>query len=564
MKALLIYTGSMIALVGCATVGPDYHRPEPSLPSRWSEPLAGGPTYRSEPLAEWWQGFRDEKLNQLMARAVRSNLDLRIAEARVRESRALRGVVSAGLWPTVDGSASYTRLRLSENGLLGQAGSRGLLPLEFNLYDVALDAAWEIDIFGGTRRAVEAAEAEIGAAEETRRDVLVTLLAEVGLNYVELRGLQKELAVTRNNLNTQKQTLDLTGDRMKAGLATELDVTRAEAQAATTAAQIPPLETSIKQAIHRLSVLVGESPGTLVGQLLDAAPIPGLPPEVPVGLPSELLRRRPDVRRAERELAAATARIGVAVADLFPRFFLTGAVGLQSVAASDFLTGGSRFFSLGPTIRWPIFNAGRIRQNVRVQNTRQEQALLAYEQAVLTSLEEVENALVAYTKTQVRFRELAEAEKANQRAVELAHDRYRSGLVDFLDVLEAERSLYTTQAQFAQSERAMSQSLVRLYKALGGGWNAAEIAELVPVIEEQEGSSLPVAHAPTETATPVATEALPDSVLDPAAAESGTPSTGEPPAGEPYIRRDMESRRRGRGARDSRASSGRSRRRILA
>jgi outer membrane protein, multidrug efflux system len=481
MKVLLIYIGLMIAMVGCATVGPDYHPPELSVPSRWNESLAANLTSHRESPAEWWKGFGDETLNQIIARAVRSNLDLRIAEVRVREARVLRGVVSAGLWPTVDGSASYTRLRSSENGPLGQAATRGLLPLETNLYDVALDATWELDIFGGTRRAVEVAEAEIGAAEETRRDVLVTLLAEVGLNYVELRGLQEELTVTRSNLNAQKQTLELTRDRMKAGLATELDVTRAEAQAATTAAQIPPLEIGIKQAIHLLSVLVGESPGTLVGQLLDAAPIPGLPPEVPVGLPSELLRRRPDVRRAERELAAATARVGVAVADLFPRFFLTGAVGLQSVSADDFLTGGSRFFSLGPTIRWPIFNAGRIRQNIQAQNTRQEQALLAYEQAVLTSLEEVENALVAYKKTQVRFRELAEAEKANQRAVELAHDRYRSGLVDFLDILEAERSLYTTQAQFAQSERTVGQSLVRLYKALGGGWNAAEIAELVPV-----------------------------------------------------------------------------------
>jgi outer membrane protein, multidrug efflux system len=217
------------------------------------------------------------------------------------------------------------------------------LPLETNLYDVALDATWELDIFGGTRRAVEAAEAEIGAAEELGRDVQVTLLAELGLNYIELRGLQKELAVTRNNLKAQQQTLELTRDRLKAGLATELDVTRAKAQVATTASQIPALETGIKRAIHRLSVLMGESPGALASQLLDAEPIPSVPPEVPVGLPSDLLRRRPDVRRAEHQLAAATAHIGVAIADLFPRFFLTGAIGLQSVSAGDLLTGGSQF-----------------------------------------------------------------------------------------------------------------------------------------------------------------------------------------------------------------------------
>jgi outer membrane protein, multidrug efflux system len=473
-RLLRIYTVLTLTLYGGCAVGPDHRPPELSVPSHWSEPLAGGSTHRSESLAQWWQAFRDKQLNALMAKAMESNLDLRIAKARVRETRALRGVVSTQLWPTVDGSATYTRLRTSENGPSGQAVTRGLLPLETNLYDVALDATWELDIFGGTRRAVEAAEAEIGAAQEIGRDVRVTLLAELGLNYIELRGLQKELAVTRNNLKAQQQTLELTRDRLKAGLATELDVTRARAQVATTASQIPALETGIKRAIHRLSVLMGNSPGALASQLLDAEPIPSVPPEVPVGLPSDLLRRRPDVRRAEHQLAAATAHIGVAIADLFPRFFLTGAIGLQSVSAGDLLTGGSQFWSLGPTIQWPIFNAGRIRQNIEVQNARQEQALLAYEQAVLISLEDVENALIAYGKEQARFRELSEAAQANHRAVELANDRYRSGLVDFLDVLEAERSLFTIQAQFTQSEQAVSQNLVRLYKALGGGWDPAK------------------------------------------------------------------------------------------
>jgi len=458
-----------ISLGGCA-VGPNHRPPESDLPSRFNEALTNGATSHGGDLSAWWLSFRDQGLNRLIARVVKSNRDLLIAEARVREARALRGVVSARLWPTADGSAAYTRVRSSENGLLGQAATRGLLPLETDLYDVALDAVWELDIFGGTRRTVEAAEAEIGAAQESGRDVLVTLLAEAGLNYIELRGLQKELAVTRANLKAQKQTLELTRDRVRAGLATELDVTRAAAQMSTTAAEIPELETGIKRTIHRLCVLAGVAPATLAGQLMQAVPIPQRPPDVPVGLPSELLRRRPDVRRAERQLAAATARIGAVTADLFPRFFLTGAVGLQSVSASDLLTGGSRFWSLGPSIQWPIFNAGGIRQNIRVQNARQEQAVLAYEQTVLISLEEVENALISYSKAQLRFRQLAKAEQANRRAVDLAHDRYRSGLVDFLDVLEAERSLYTAQAKLVQSERSASQNLVRLYKALGGGW----------------------------------------------------------------------------------------------
>jgi multidrug efflux system outer membrane protein len=471
MKAWTILCVLLAASGGC-TVGPDYHPPGPSVPGRWSEPLAGGATDRSESLAEWWRAFHDTELDRLMKRAVRSNFDLRIAEARIREARALRSAASAGFWPTLEGSAAYRRLQTTEHGLLGRAVELGLTPLETNLFNAALDATWEIDVFGGTRRSVEAAEAAIGSAEEARRDMRVTLLAELGLNYIELRGLQKELAVTRSNLGAQEQTRALTSDRLKAGLSTELDMTRAEAQAAATASQIPPLETGIERAIHRLSVLLGEAPGSLAAELRDLTPVPNPPPEVPVGLPSELLRRRPDIRRAEREFAAATARIGVAVADLFPRFFLTGAVGLESVSASDFFTGGSRFWSAGPTIQWPIFTAGRIRQNIRVQDERQEQALLAYEQTVLTSLEEVENALVGYSKAQARFRELAVAERANRRAVELAHDRYRSGLVDFLDVLEAERSLYAIQVQLTQNEKAVSQNLVRLYKALGGGWNA--------------------------------------------------------------------------------------------
>ena len=274
----------------------------------------------------------------------------------------------------------------------------------------------------------------------------------------------RSLVVTQANIKAQEQTLALTRDRVQAGLATELDVTRAQAQVATTRAEVPNPTSAMKRAVHRLSMLVGVSPGELAGPWLEARP-------VPAGVPSDLRRRRPDIRRAERELAAATARIGVATADLFPRFSLTGAVGLQSVAASDFFTGGIRFFALGPAIHWPIFNAGRIRDNIEVQDLRQEQALLAYRQTVLLGLEEVENALVTHREARSRFQELREAEGAERRAVALAHDRYRSGLVDFLDVLETERMLYAAQSELARGERAVGQDLVRLYKALGGGWD---------------------------------------------------------------------------------------------
>jgi len=332
--------------------------------------------------------------------------------------------------------------------------------------------SWEIDAFGGTRRAVEAAQADLESSVESNRDVLVTVLAEVGLSYLDLRGAQKQMAVARDNLRAQEQTLVLTRDRFQAGLASELDTARAEAQVASTRAQIPPLEETQQRAIHRLGVLLGKPPGELEPQLVVAEPIPSATPRVPVGLPSDLLRQRPDIRRAERQLAAATARIGVATADLFPKFYLTAATGLQSVEASDFFDGGSRFWSLGPSVRWPTFNAGRIRQNIRAHDARQEQALLRYEQTVLISLEEVENALVAFGQEQGRHRALTESEQASRRAAALANDRYRGGLVDFLDVLEAERALLGAQDNVVQSERRLSQNLVRLYKALGGGWKA--------------------------------------------------------------------------------------------
>lgn len=326
-------------VAGCA-VGPDYRAPELRVPARYSESVvhaSPGPS-----LAEWWRMFHDAPLERLVARAIGANLDLRIAEARVREARALRGVARSALWPTVDGAAAYSRARQSQNGLLGGAARRGLVPLETDLYEAALDASWEIDIFGGTRRAVETAEAEIGAADEARRDVLVTLLGELGSTYIELRGLQQELAVTAANIEGQEQTLALTRDRVRAGLATELDVTRAQAQVATTRAEVPSLTSASKRAVHRLSVLVAVSPGELSGRWLKTRPIPVVPPEVPVGVPSDLLRRRPDIRGAERELAAATARIGVATADLYPRFSLTGTVGLQSISAGDFFKGTDR------------------------------------------------------------------------------------------------------------------------------------------------------------------------------------------------------------------------------
>lgn len=466
-----IVLAALVAVSGGCAVGPNYRPPQLSLSPAYHQPLSGVTNQPSESLAQWWRLFHDDQLDKLIEETAAANHDVRLAKARVREARAEAGVARSALFPSVNADGDYARQRLSKNAPQGFLARAAGQPLEQNSYDASFDMSWEIDVFGGNRRAVEAAKADLGASVESGREVLITVLGDVGLNYLDLRGLQKELAVARDNLRLQEQTLDLTRDQFKAGLATELDTTRAEAQAAETRSQIPLIEQNIQRDIHRLGILAGKEPARLESGLAPAAPIPSAVPAIPVGLPSDLLRRRPDIRVAEREAAGAAARVGVATSDLFPRFYLTGATGLQSISAGDFFDAGSKFWSIGPSLRWQVFTAGRVRQNIKVQNARQDQALIRYEQTVLTSLEEVENALVACGKEEEHHRALAQSEAANRRAVELASERYRSGLEDFLNVLETQRSLLTVQDDLAQSERTMGQNIVRLYKALGGGWD---------------------------------------------------------------------------------------------
>jgi NodT family efflux transporter outer membrane factor (OMF) lipoprotein len=470
----------MFLVAGC-TVGPNYKRPEVSAPAAWNEAQTGIDATGTD-LARWWTAFNDSLLDSLVERAVRSNLDLRAAEARIREARANRAVVAAGAWPTLGTSLSYARNRSSQNafGISPEGGStgtgggtssgQGSSSLDQNFYTAGFDASWEIDIFGGVRRGVEAADATIEATVDDRRDVLVTLLGDVARNYIDLRGFQKRLAVARANLKAQQDTVDLTRVRFQAGLASDLEVAQAEAQANSTAAQIPVLESSLKQAAYSLDLLLGLEPGSLAGELNETAAIPSLPPKVLVGLPSELLRRRPDIRRAERQLAAATAQVGSAMADLFPKFSLTGVGGLRSISASDWFTGGSRFWNIGPTISWPIFDAGKIRANIEVRNAQQEQALTLYEKTVLAAFGDVETSLVNYAQEQERYRSLTAAAAADRRAVEMANELYIRGLNSFLNVLDAQRSLYAAENDVAQSEATMAANLVALYKALGGGW----------------------------------------------------------------------------------------------
>ncbi len=367
---------------------------------------------------------------------------------------------------SIPGGAASPALSLSPPSGAAQPSPRE------NLFQIGFDATWELDVFGGIRRSVEATDADLGAFEESRRDVLVTLISEVALNYVQLRGTQRRLAIAQENIAAQRDTLDLTRDRHRTGFTNELDVTQAAAQLATTQSQVPLLESAIRQAVYQLSVLVGQPPAALVTELEQAAPIPTTPPAVPVGMPSDLLRRRPDIRAAERQLAAATARVGEATADLFPKFSLTGSFGPQVSDIQHLLDRRSLAWSIGPGISWPIFDGGRIRANIQVRDAQQEQALATCEKTVLTALQDVENALVAYTNERRRYQALAEAVASNQRSVELSNDLYVRGLGAFLNVLDSQRALYASQDELVQSETTAVTNLISLYKALGGGWNA--------------------------------------------------------------------------------------------
>lgn len=499
---------------GCMT-GPDYKQPDVAVGPKWSEPLEGGEKDTAPDHLEWWTEFSDPTLDSLVSRAIASNFDFKIAQSRVREARANLRISQADLWPQLNAGGSYQRTQskkpssastmgkpglsttLSQQGisitsippvgpsltfvpdLTGggnssltssrRAGSAGAeVKRESDLYQAGFDASWELDVFGGVRRANEAARADLETTEEGARSVLISLIAEIALNYFDLRETQNRLDIAQGNIRILENSLDIVRARFEAGFTNELDVETARAQLALTRSSLPILESAIRQSIHRLGVLLGNQPGALHNELTPAAPLPSAPPEVLVGLPSDLLRRRPDIRAAERSLAAATARIGVATADLFPRFSLTGSFAGTDDTFEGLRLSDNRIWSIGPAFRWPIFDAGRIRANIEVQNARQEQALLDYEQTVMTSLEEMENALVLYAQEQNRLADLNTAVEANQKALDIAQDLYANGLVNFLNVLDAQRSLFATRDQLVQSQAAILKNLAALYKAMGG------------------------------------------------------------------------------------------------
>ncbi|HLX01906.1 MAG TPA: efflux transporter outer membrane subunit, partial [Trinickia sp.] len=474
----------MLCMLGACTVGPDYVPPKITLPDSFAEPApvtAATALEPAAPLDAWWQNFGDAVLDQLIGEALQASPDLAAAQARVREARALRGIAGATLYPEADAGAAYARTHGSANVPTGVPPG-GLGPgADGNLWQAGFDASWEIDVFGGNRRGIEAADASWQAALAERGDVMLTLVAEIARNYVELRGAQRRLAVARDNLATQRDALALTRSQFDAGLASRLDVLRSQALVADTEAVVPELTADSRAAIYRIGALVGHQPETLLAELDAPGAIPSPIADVPIGLPSELLQRRPDIRAAERRLAAANARIGVVKADLYPHFYLTGAAGVESLEASTFLTAPSRYLSVGPGIRWLIFDAGKVRFGVEAQQARTDEAAASYQRTVLEALRDVETALASYGQSRIRRERLAEEAASDREAVTVATRLYRQGLEDFLSVLDAERSLYAAEDKLAQTDRDSDLSLVALYKSLGGGWPPHDDTAFPPV-----------------------------------------------------------------------------------
>lgn len=466
-------------LCGCA-VGPDYRAPPLPSIDEWHTSLAPGakPADANDAtLATWWTALDDPTLTQLIDAAVKDNKSVEQALARVRESRARRNVSAAPLFPAIGASAGARDTHRSREGsdaddfAGGDLGSGTSFDTRGESYSAGLDASWELDIFGGNRRSLEAANANFRASEAELRDVLITLLGDVALSYVNVRTTQARLAFAERNLESQRELVDITRWRAEAGLATVLDVEQARSSFAQTLAQIPSLESALQVAMNRLAVLTGREPGALHETLAERRAIPTAPREIVTSVPADVLRRRPDLRSAERRLAAQTAQVGVATAALYPSLSLNGSFGLGSTSAGNLFSSGTETTGYGVSLNMPIFRAGALRQQVAAQNALVDQALASYEATLLAILEEVENALTEWANEQRRYEALVQAAEAARLASELALVQYNSGLVDFQTVLTADRQLVSTEDALAVSNGELTSNLIRLYKAFGGGWS---------------------------------------------------------------------------------------------
>ncbi|MBN2321580.1 MAG: efflux transporter outer membrane subunit [Acidobacteria bacterium] len=462
---------------GCKAVGPDYTPVQVAVPSAWpsveQSANADAQTVDTEALAQWWTTLQDPVLSSLVERAVSNNRDLKIALTRIRQSRAVLGVAEKQLDPSVSGSALYRR---SQSGTpTAEDSDPALFSTGSDFYDAGFDASWEIDLFGKKHRSIEAAVAELEASEEGYRSVLVSLVSETASNYVRLRTLQKQLEIVRRNLELQEKVQAVLEDQAAVGLIGSLKVRQSAYNIENTRSRIPGYRVSIEETMNTLAILLGMLPGELHEELATPGPIPVPGAEIAVGIPADILRRRPDIRKAERVLAAQTARIGVATADLYPAFSLSGFLGMTAASSDAFFSDNSPAVSIAPFISVPLFNRDKIRDQIETQNAIQERNLIEYENTVLDAIKEVRDAIVAYGEEQKRYRILEMGATQARSALNIADEQFRSGLVDFLNVLDAQRSLLSFEETQVSSRGAITQDLIKLYKALGGGWNPEKI-----------------------------------------------------------------------------------------
>jgi len=472
--------GVLLLLTGACMVGPDYKTPDAAVHDAWIE---GGEDTRVKRDAaqqrEWWKTLNDPVLDALIAKAHGQNLSLRAAGVRVLQAMAARGISVGQLFPQVQElNGDYTRAKASENGPPG--------PTYTSSWGLGFDAAWELDFWGKFRRNIEASDAELDASLATYDDVMVTLVSEVALAYVDLRTTQARIQIAHDNVKQQEDSTRLAEERFQAGATSELDPTQVKTLLAQTRAEIPSLEAQLRQAMYRLTFLLGEPPRDILEELGQPGRIPTAPAEIAVGIPADLLRRRPDIRLAERQAAAQSARIGVAQAELYPAFFLSGSLGLQAGSASNLFDGGSWTGSITPGFSWPIFNYGRLKNNVRVQDAAFQAAILNYRNAVLAAAQEVESGLVGFLRGQERAALLQEAVALSEKSLELARVQYAEGTADFQRVLDALTGLQQVQDALVTAQGRVVASLIATQKSLGGGWELREGLNIVPEETRQE------------------------------------------------------------------------------
>lgn len=482
-----------VVLIGvgstACTVGPNYVRPDSQAPADWEMPhdFAISADDGSVPVGEaiderWWTQFNDPMLDSLETRLAAANLDMQIAVARLSQSRMQRSIVATTRSPAVNGNITYQRQRQSEAGVgtrvvmasaapASRAGIIEELAEPFDVYQPGFDASWELDLWGRVRRTVESADADFAASSAVAHDVRLAIAAELARSYLELRGTQRQLEIAEQDVSAGSEILELIEQRAAGGLGTDLDVKSQRVRLAEGRALVTQLQQQLRQSMNSVAFLVGEPPGSLEGTLVSTAAMPSVPSRVPIGVPSEVARRRPDIREAEARLHAATADIGVAVADLYPRITLTGSFGTQALAAADLAEWSARQWSVGPSLSVPLFDGGRRRAVVELRKLQQQEAAVNYQRTVLRAWHEIDNALTAYVSEQRRHQELSEAVQSSRVALEIATTRYQHGLTNFLVALDAQRTLLQTQREYADSSTAISTRLVALYKALGGGWS---------------------------------------------------------------------------------------------